>query len=323
MTEQTRRATRLLQIQRLLQQYPGGLTVAELADKLKYSRRTIQRDIAALESELRIPIRTSGRRYLLDPEAAPLEPIQLTLQEARALLLASRLLARHSDDYDPDAYNALHKLADSLPTGPVSNEVRDTAEAIGSRPVDEKQVKALRIITQCWAASRTVAIRYWSNRAGRELTTAFDPYLVEPGPFGSGIYVIGYSHSHKEVRTFKLDRIIAASASSERFFPEDLPEIKARLLKSWGVVFDGDEEFDITIDFTPKVAQRVSETTWHASQTLTRCPEGGVRLQVRLPSLLEIVPWIRSWGAEAFVVGPAELRNEVAASLEAAAARYA
>jgi predicted DNA-binding transcriptional regulator YafY len=322
MTEQTRRATRLIAIVRLLHQHPAGLTIADIASRLGYSTRTIQRDINALESELRTPIQTVGRRYRVDPDTAPLQPVRLTLQEARALLVASRLLARHSDDYDPDAQNALYKLADALPPGPVSREVRDTGDAIGHRPTDEQRVEVLRTITRCWAASTSVAIRYYSQRAGKECTTAFDPYLVEPAPFGAGIYVIGFSHEHKEVRTFKLDRIVAASPSSERFVPHDIPEIKRRLSQSWGVVFDGDEEYDITVDFNARVAQRVSETTWHASQTLTALDDGGVRFRVRLPSLLEIIPWIRSWGPEAKVIAPDELRHQVAESLRAAADSY-
>jgi predicted DNA-binding transcriptional regulator YafY len=322
MTEQTRRATRLLQIARLLEQYPQGLTVAEIAEKLEFSKRTIQRDINALESEIRTPIQVVGRRYKIDPDTTPLPPIRLNLQEARALLLAARLLARHSDEADPDTSNALHKLAEALPPGPVSREVSDTADAIGDRPVNAEQVRILRAITRCWASSTTVAIRYRSQRAQAELTTAFDPYLVEPAPFGAGTYVIGYSHKHREVRTFKLDRIVAASPSNERFVPRDIGEIKERLARSWGVVFDGEEDYDITVDFTPRVAQRVAETNWHASQTLTPLPDGSVRLQVRLPSLLEFIPWVRSWGPEAQVIAPDELRHEVAGSLREAAKRY-
>lgn len=322
MSEQTSRSTRLIALDRLLHQNPRGLTVAELADRLGCSKRTVQRDIAALESELRQPLQTEGRRYFVDPDAPTLQPIRLTLQEARALLLASRMLARHSDECDPDAYNGLHKLADALPGGPVSREVRDTADALGARPTDERQVKVLRTLTRCWANSTTVAIRYLSIRAGTERTTAFDPYLLEPGPFGTGIYVIGHSHQHNEVRTFKVDRIIAAVGSGENFTPRDLPEVKRRLANSWGVVFDGDEEYDIIIEFEQSVAHRISETTWHASQVLTALPGGALRMQLRLPSLMEIIPWVRSWGPEATVIAPEELKSQVASSLREAADRY-
>jgi WYL domain len=45
-------------------------------------------------------------------------------------------------------------------------------------------------------------------------------------------------------------------------------------------------------------------------------------LRVVLPSLLEFVPWVLSWGADARVHGPAELREQVAESLRLAAKQY-
>ena len=321
MSEQTRRATRLLQMERLLHQHPSGLTVAEFSKILGYSKRTIQRDIAALESELRAPIQVIRRRYRLDPESAPLAPVRLTLNEARALLLAMRLIARNANERDPDAASAILKLAETL-SGPIAREIADTARAIEERPVDPEQVEVLRMLTRAWAHSFTVAIRYRSQRAGGDQTTALDPYLLEPAPNGVGVYVIGYSHRHQEVRTFKVDRISKVQVVDERFEPRDLPEIKKALAKGWGVVWNSEEEYDIVVDFAPSVASRVAETVWHASQRLTNLDDGSLRMEVRLPSLLEFVPWVRSWGADAIVISPPELRDEIAASFAAAAERY-
>src|SRR4051812_33670350 len=84
MTQQTRKATRLIELERLLRRRPGGMTVAELARELGRSTRTIQRDIQDLEIELRVPLELAGRKYSLMAGAAPLAPVRLTLQEARA-----------------------------------------------------------------------------------------------------------------------------------------------------------------------------------------------------------------------------------------------
>lgn len=322
LSEQTRRATRLLQMERLLHQHPQGLTVAEFADQLGYSKRTIQRDIAALESELRSPIQVVGRRYRLDPDSATLAPVRLTLSEARSLLLAMRLIARNANERDPDAASAILKLAETL-SGPIAREIADTAKAIEERPVDPAQVQVLRRLTYAWAHSRTVAIRYRSQRAGGEQTTALDPYLLEPAPNGVGTYVIGYSHKHRQVRTFKVDRITQVEVSAENFEPKDLPEIKKALALGWGVVWNSDEIYDIVVEFAPAVASRVAETVWHVSQRLTKLDDGSLRMEVRLPSLLEFIPWVRSWGPDALVISPPELRTEIAASFAAAAARYA
>jgi predicted DNA-binding transcriptional regulator YafY len=320
-TEQTRRASRLLEIERLIRRRPGGMTAVELAQELGRSNRTIQRDINVLESELGTPLVMNGRRYQILPESAPLAPVRLTLHEARAILLATRLFLRHADEWDPDGISALEKIADSLPE-PVARRVTATVEQLKTRPMNPLQNAVLRTITEGWANSRTVAIRYRSQHGKPEKVTALDPYLLEPSTTGAATYVIGYSHMHGAVRTFKIDRILKAEASSESFVPRDLPEIEARLATSWGVVFDGEEEYDVCVEFSPAVAQRVSETNWHPSQRLTPCPDGGVQLDVRLPSLMEFIPWVRSWGREAVVISPAHLRAQLAEEFRAAAERY-
>ena len=55
MTEQTKKATRLSRIHALLMQR-GTVSVRELAQELDRSPRTIERDMADLESELGVPL---------------------------------------------------------------------------------------------------------------------------------------------------------------------------------------------------------------------------------------------------------------------------
>lgn len=320
MTEQTRRATRLIEIERKLRQRPAGYSAAELARELGYSQRTIQRDLRDLESELNVPLMDApGRRYRIMPGAAPLAPVRFTLQEARAVYLASRLFARYADEQDPDGVTALEKLADTLPET-IGRQLLQTARTVHERPARKSYTDALRLLTDAWASSHTVVMEYRSSGATAAKTVHLDPYLLEP--LQSGAYVMGFSHEHGEVRTFKIDRIQHVQLTGEAFDARDVDQIVEQLGHSWGVVYGGDEQYDVTVDFTPAVAQRVRETNWHPAQRLTALQDGGVRLEVRLPSLLEFEPWVRSWGPEALVVGPPELRDKVAHAMKQAASRY-
>ena len=319
MTEQTRRATRLVEIWIKLSKRPAGWTTAELAHELRYSQRTVQRDLLDLQTELHVPVMEApGRRYKLMPDA-PLPPVRLTRQEARAIYLACRLLARAADEQDLDAVSALQKLAETLPES-MGHQLEHTARLLRERPVRKAYTDALRQLTNAWAAQKTVAISYRSSRAAEPKTHRVDPYLLEPTQ--SGAYVLGFSHEAGEVRTFKIDRVLSVEETDDTFEPKNVDEIVDLLARSWGVVYTGDDEFDVTVDFTRDVASRVREQNWHPAQKLTDLEDGGVRLEVRLPSLLEIEPWIRGWGPEALVVGPPELRDRVAHAMAAAAARY-
>jgi proteasome accessory factor B len=66
----------------------------------------------------------------------------------------------------------------------------------------------------------------------------------------------------------------------------------------------------------------VRESVWHRSQELVELPEGGVELTVTVAGIVEIRPWVLSWGESVEVLEPPELRDSVARSVAAAAARY-
>jgi predicted DNA-binding transcriptional regulator YafY len=321
MTQQISRATRLLEIERLLRRRPQGYSAVELARELGYSSRTIQRDILALQSDLNLPlIDMPGRRYAIMPGSSQLVPVRLTLQEARAILLATRLFLRYADERDRDGISALEKIAEALPE-PVGARIRATADQIKARPVNKRQEEVMRRLTEAWATSHTVTMTYRSQNSRREKTTDLDPYLFEPSASGSATYVIGYSHAHGAIRTFKADRITRVEVTTQTFVPKDIDAISRQIAESWGVVF-GDDHYDITIEFSKNVAARIAETAWHPSQRLTQLPGGGVRLELTLPSLLEFVPWVLGWGPEAVVISPPELRDQVSHALREAAARY-
>ena len=161
MTEQTRRATRLIEIERKLRQRPAGYSASELARELGYSTRTIQRDLAALESELNVPLMDApGRRYKILPGSAPLAPVRFTLQEARAVYLASRLFARYADEQDPDGVTALEKLADTLPET-IGKQLRQTAQVVHDRPARKGYMEALRRMTD---ACRHICLGFTEER---------------------------------------------------------------------------------------------------------------------------------------------------------------
>ncbi len=319
MTEQTRRATRLMRIRDVLARR-GSVSCADLADELGYSQRTIQRDIAALESELGVPLTYEGRRWkLMEGAKLVFGPVRLTLQEARALYFATRLMLRSADERDPDGISALEKVAEALPGG-VAAHMQRTVKEYGQLPANSRYIETLRRLTEAWASNRTATITYRSANSANARTTDLDPYILDHTQ--SGTYVIGHSAEHREVRIFKLDRILDVDLTQREFAPQDVERIAHQLRQSWGGAVFGEAQHQVTIDFAASVASRIRESYWHPSQQLEPLDNGGVRLRVSLPSLLEITPWVRGWGPEAVVIEPPELREEIASSMAAAAANY-
>lgn len=319
MTEQTRRSTRLIRIRDLFVKR-GSLSAAELARELGYSQRTIQRDLLALDTELNVPLVYEGRRWrIMEGANLVFGPVRLTLHEARAIYFATRLMLRSADERDPDGIAALEKVADALPDG-VARHMRRTVAEYSELPANMQYIEVVRRLTEAWASHRTATITYRSASAAGPRTTDLDPYILDHTQ--SGTYVVGHSSEHGQVRVFKLDRISDVEMTAREFAPTNVDEIAERLRHSWGGVVFGESHYDVAVEFSASVANRIRESYWHPSQQLAELPGGRVRLEVALPSLLEITPWVLSWGAAATVIEPAELRDNIATALREAAANY-
>ena len=108
------RAARYLRIALILRDHPDGLSAQALADRIGVSKRTVYRDLQAMDADAELPIWQEAGKWGLDREAF-LQPLALTLHEATTLFLAARMLAKASDEHDTELIGAFVKLAQILP----------------------------------------------------------------------------------------------------------------------------------------------------------------------------------------------------------------
>ena len=299
-----------------------GVPVTEIARLTGMTTRTVYRDINALDEELGVPVFQAGRgRYGIDRKFF-LPPLRLSVPEAIVLFLASRLIARWSDQYDAAVVSAFTKLADALPQ-PIARHVAATMLAIGAHDPNEPFSRTFSAVARGWAEGRVVEIDYDPGTAPHKKTRV-RPYFLEPDAALRSVYLIGFDEPADAMRTYKVERIRAATLTTDRYeIPDDF-DPDAWLANSWGIwSSDGTPTVRIRLRFDPTIAHRVREAVWHRSQELVELDGGGVELAVTVAGIVEIRPWILSWGDGVEVVEPAELRESVAASVRAAAAQYA
>jgi len=316
------RLARFYRVLRYLAAHPEGATVDAVARFVGMSRRTVYRDLRALEGEIGIPLWSEDGRWGI-VEGAFLPPMRLTLDEAVAFFLAARLMAQFADRHEPDIAAAFQKLAEILPPV-VARHLERTIDVMSSRPPDERLTRHLRLLARAWAEQRVVeltydAATYSPGRPPRR--SRVHPYLVEASATTRALYLIGFDESRDAVRTFKLQRILDVSVTPETFEPPDPRIVQESLGRSWGVITD-QEEVEVVLRFDAAIASLVTETTWHPTEQVSREPDGTILWQARVPGTIEIRRWILSWGSQVEVVAPPELRDEVAATYRAAAARY-
>jgi predicted DNA-binding transcriptional regulator YafY len=108
-----RRADRLFDIIRILRATSRPVTAAAIADELEVTVRTVYRDVATLQAR-RIPIDgAAGVGYVLR-RGYELPPLMFTEDEAEAIAVGVRLLARTGDPGLQKAANSVLSKASAL-----------------------------------------------------------------------------------------------------------------------------------------------------------------------------------------------------------------
>jgi len=301
----------------------SGVAVTDIAELTGMTTRTVYRDIRALEDELGMPIFQAGRgRYGIEKKYF-LPPLRLTLPEAVVLFLASRLIARWSDEYDQAVVSAFTKLADLLPQ-PIARHVAATMLNVGRADTNEPFTRNFAHVAQAWADGRVVEFDYEPATEGAERRHArVRPYFLEPDAAGRSVYLIGFDETVDAMRTYKVERIRSSTLTGDRYqIPDDFDPDRW-LAHSWGIwSSDTTDVAEVRLRFEASVAPRVRESIWHRSQQLTELPDGRIEMRLSVAGIVEIRPWILSWGDAVEVLEPPALRDVVAAAVRNAAARY-
>ncbi len=299
-----------------------GVAVDEIARLTGMNKRTVYRDLKALDEELAVPIFQAGRGRFGIERKYFLPALHLTVPEGIVLFLASRLIAQWSDESDQAVISAFTKIASELPQ-PIARHVTATMLAVGEQNANEPFTAIFNTVARGWAEGRVVEITYVPG-SGEPRQTRFRPYFLEPFAAGRSIYLIGHDESAGALRTYKIERVEQAILTLDRYeIPDDF-DPDAFLANSWGIwSSDTTPPITVRLRFDAGVARRVRETTWHRSQELTDLPDGGVELTVRVNGIIEIRPWILSWGDQVEVLEPPELREAVATAARGLAGRYA
>jgi proteasome accessory factor B len=316
------RLARFYLVLRALQSYgERGARVEDIARLVGMHKRTVYRDLRALEEELGVPLWNENGRWGVAPEAF-LPPLKLTRAEAMAVFLSARLMVRYADEYDADLSAAFLKLAEGLPQV-LADHVGRTLEIMSRREPDPLFTRHVQLLTQAWAERRIVSIVYDPSihDPGRELRTArVHPWYIEPSLQTHALYLFGWDESRGAPRTFKIDRIRDVSLTAETFDPP-VASVEDAFVNAWDIIAD-QPVVDVVLRFDPAIAARVAEAQWHPSQRVETEPDGSLLWRGRVAGTIEIRLWILSWGAQVEVLEPPDLRADVAATYRAAAARY-
>lgn len=303
-----------------------GRSAAELADEVDCHRRTLYRDLEALQVA-GFPLFTEqaegrSRWHLLEPARQTI-PIPLNLSELMALYFSRDLLIQHQGPLLGEAFESLfEKIKSTLPPDYLGylRQLSRTL-AVGAKPAvhDPLVGKRLEQLRQAIHQGVCVHMRYLAVQRKKPIERTVAPYRIW---FFEGIfYLIGHCQLREEVRIFALERMQALSLTEQTFSVPDEFDVNQWMQSSFGV-FQGEPQ-TVRIHFNAKVAPYIRARKWHASQKIEDAGDGGIYFEARVAGIEEIKFWVLRWGAHARVLVPAQLKRALHKEAKAMLAAHA
>ena len=312
-------ATRLITLIFLLQNRPNQ-KASELAGKLGVSLRTVHRYFEMLD-EMGIPVYSERGPYggfsLVRGYKMP--PLVFTLEEAVAVVLGTGLVQElWGDLYRESARGALAKLENLLPEEQAREVAwaRSSLAATGMHRTDLKALTpVLEKLRRAAREHRNVTMLYQTSQVPHPTERGLDPYaLVHRWGWW---YVIGFCHVHKEIRTFRVDRIVEVTLRETSFTKSaefDLQEYLKREMQAQPQII-------ARLKFDASSAHIIAgnHSYW---QTVEPQADGSVEVTFVSPTLEWAASSALAYGPAVEVLAPPELRTMMAEWLNVTARKY-
>ena len=291
-----------------------GRTLTQLAGELGVAKRTVQRDIEVL-SVAGFPVTSETRNgtvfwHFMEGFHAE-TPIALTLTEQMALYFSKGLFKPLQGTPIYESLElAIQKIGSQLPAQSF-RFLRGLDQGIAVSSFGWKDYshskEVIDALTRAVFNKFTVRILHRSPQRERAIEREVDPYRIWYA--NNGLYLVGHDHKENELRTFAVERIQSAKLTNRRFeIPPDFnfDEFqKTAFNVIWG------EPQEVKIRFSPSQAPYIRERTWHPSQRIETESDGGIVLTLCVADLDEVKRWLIGFGAEAEVLEPQALCDEI------------
>lgn len=303
-------------------QYKGLTTASELAETLEVDKKTIYRYISSL-NKANIPVHTKKGRYggfYIDEEFY-MKPSKLTEGEVQAILMATQILTQENGFmHEKDLQSAVSKIKslcinDNSELKCLNDNGDFKINEIGSLQNLEDKISK---VNYSMSRGRSLSLNYFSINKNSLTIRKVDSYNLI---FKSGAwYIIGYCHMKDQVETFKVSRIKGLKITDEIYMTPHTFSLKEYLDNNWGL-FMGEKD-KITIKFDKSLDSIIRDTKWHANEEIENLQDGSVLFSVYINETDEIKKWIMSFGKNAEVIEPQQLREEIKEEIEEMYKKY-
>ena len=300
------RTDRLLAIMLELQRHRQRRAI-DLANTFEVSKRTIYRDLQALE-EAGIPlVAIAGQGYaLMDDYFLP--PVNFTTDEALMLLLGSDTMHQNFDaQYQQAAKSGATKIEAVLPKHLFDEMtyLRENITLFGMKNLDDNKLTQLSHIRRAMIERRLLRITYTKRIENTppdiDPTRDIAPYSL--ASLEHDWYLMAYCYLREGMRIFRLSRIDTLQILPERFErPQNFSPDWVTPTRPMPVV--------VKVRVADSIIRWVRESKPYSLTSEEETPSGWL-LTFHLRHEDELFRWIFGWGQHIEVLEPASLRQKI------------
>ena len=311
----------------------GGITIEDLGQRLEVDKRTAYRIKDTLE-ELNFPLYSDrsaldGRvryrfmdTYLRKLPNLTIPELNLTLSEVIALyFIRGHAKVFKGTEIESDIEAAFAKLDAFVPEGLARrlDKIRTlfTPAARNAKDYSGKQ-DIIDTLTDAVFKQLTCLVEYHSFH-----DDSVRSFRIEPLCFferDGGLYIFVVATRFKQIRVLAVERIEKLTLEATSFEPPEDFDPSSYLEGAFSLIFDDPADFKII--FSENVARYIKERNWGKEQKITENPDGSILLELNTSGWLDIKRWILSFGADAEVIEPENMRQEVVEAIRSAAGKY-
>jgi predicted DNA-binding transcriptional regulator YafY len=219
--EKIARLSRLTAILLKLQAKPY-VSVHELAAHFEVSKRTIYRDILALEAS-GVPIASEENRGFSLVSGYHVPPVMFTEGEANALVVAEKMIEKTKDkSLIADFNTAIDKIKSVLhDPAKKKSDLLGRRIIIGKNWAYERNSSFLSAIQAALTNFRLVRISYAKEGDSTPTTRLIEPFAIYHNPAEQWV-VIAWCRLRNDFRNFRIDRIAQLEVMPEKFVPHKI-----------------------------------------------------------------------------------------------------
>ena len=281
----------------------------DIAEKFSISLRTVYRDVKALE-EAGVPvIGEAGTGYRL-MEGYKLPPVMFNMDEATALLTASKLVQSKTDAGISKHYTAALDKIRAILRHSEKDHIQEIDEhiAVMTHPAIVYQPQAelhLQSILKAIGSSSVIEINYTSLEKNEGTKRKVEPVGIYY--LGSHWYLIAFCQLRNDYRNFRTDKISRLTITGETNSKTHPP------LQSFISKMSADKEVTkVVIDVEPDIVKYLGEQKYYNGFVKEEKAGDYVRMTFLTGSLMGFSRWFMLYGDHAKIVEPLELNDRVA-----------